>query len=124
MSYLERVEKYMSKRREGGNSKEETLNLDHILKLKLSELAKRNMAIEIYSEILGCEIWLCSNEEMATQVREDEPGAIIYTTEELQKLIELNPDPEGLRNIHIAKSIFSGSKIIDSKLREEVNEKE
>ncbi|MGE5445121.1 MAG: hypothetical protein ACM3SR_11065 [Ignavibacteriales bacterium] len=94
------------------------LNLESILQLRLSELSKRNRAIKIYSEVLGCEIWLCGTEQMVTQLRQDDPEVITYTAGELKRLMSLNPDPKGLMNIHIAKSVFPGSKIIDSRLKE------
>lgn len=94
----------------------ETLpTLDHLLQLRLSELAKRNIAIKIYSEILGCEIWLCSNATMALQIRADDPEAITYTVAEMRRLIALGPTADDLRNIHNAKSLFYGSKIIDGR---------
>jgi hypothetical protein len=86
--------------------------------LRLSELAKRNIALKIYSEVLGSEIWLCSSEEMAAQLRQDDPEAVTYTVDELRKLYKLQPFPEDLRGIHNAKTIFPGSKIIDSRLKE------
>lgn len=39
----------------------------HILQLRLSELSKRNIALKIYSEVLGCKIWLCGNKKMSLQ---------------------------------------------------------
>lgn len=85
--------------------------------MKLSELAKRDMAIEIRSEILDCRIWLCSNEEMVSQIRKDDPEAITYTVEELRELIRLNPTPDDIKRIHDAKSVFKRAKITDSKLK-------
>lgn len=98
------------------------LTLDQILQLKLSELSRRNIALKIYSEVLGCEIWLCGNEQMAKQLKEDDPGAVIYTANEMKRLLSLNPDPKGLMNIHTAKTIFPGSKIVDSRLKQTSDE--
>lgn len=94
------------------------LNLKSILQLRLSELSRRNIAIKIYSEVLGCEIWLCGTEQMAPQLREDDPETTIYTANEMRRIMSLNLDPKELMNIHIAKSVFPGSKVIDSRLRE------
>ncbi len=101
---------------------ESILDSGHILQLKLSELAKRDIAIRIYSEVLGCEIWLCGTEQMASQIKQDDPEAVIYTVGELRRLYRLNPDPESLRSIHNAKAIFPGSKVIDSRLKERSDE--
>ena len=78
-------------------------------KLKLSEFERRDIAVEIYSEVLGCTVWLCSNQEMAAQVKKDDPEAITYTTHELRELVKLNPGSEDLKKIHDAKRVFPGS---------------
>ena len=64
MSVVERIrERQISIREASAN-----LTLDQIPYLKFSELRRRNIAIQIFSEVLDCEVWLCSNEGMATQV--------------------------------------------------------
>lgn len=82
-------------------------------KLLLSEFKKCNMAVEVYSEFLDEKIWFCSNTDMAKQIKEDDPSAVCYTTDELQKLIELNPSKEFLQKIHETKKVFNPSRIIE-----------
>lgn len=77
--------------------------------LTLYKFEKRDMAVEIYSEVVGCTLWLCSNEEMVAQIKEDAPGAVCYTVSELRHLINLKPGPESLKKIHEAKSTNPGS---------------
>ncbi len=101
-------------RKEAKKNIESPCNFDHISQLKLSELSKRNMAIEIYSEILERTVWLCSNELMALQVKEDDPEAVCFTVDEMKQLIKLQPTPEELRRLYDVKSVFNGSKIIES----------
>ncbi len=115
-NWLEEAEKDRETKTRG------TTDIGGILGMRLSELAKRVIAIKIYSEILDCEIWLCSNEQMTAQLRQDDHGAVIYTVDELMKLYRLNPDREILRNIHNAKVIFPGSKIVSSGLTETSDE--
>jgi hypothetical protein len=91
---------------------------ERILGLRLPELAKRNIALKIYSEVLGCEVWLSSNEQMASPVKGDDPVAVTYTVDELRNLYKLQPSPEELRAIHDTKDIFEGSEIVDSNLKE------
>jgi len=86
--------------------------------LLLSEFAKRNIALPIYSEFLNCEVWLCSDSEMEKQIQSDDPEAITYTLDEVRDLIRLKPDPQELRKINDIKALFRGSKIISSKLNE------
>lgn len=106
MSYLEIIDRVLEEQK-----KEPKQGLGDVSLLTLSQLAKRNMAIEIYSEILGCEIWVCSNEKIETQVKEDDPEAVCYTASEMIKLLRLNPTPEDIKRIHEAKSVFNGSRI-------------
>lgn len=107
---------------EVGNTENLTHSFDHLLGLKLSEFSKRDLAIEVYSNFLSCKIWLCSNEEMATQIKKDDPETVCYTIDELRELIRLNPTPEDIKRVHEAKTMFSGSTVIESKVKEDSNE--
>lgn len=100
------------------NTSESEIGIDQILSMRLSELSRRNIALRIYSEVLGCEIWVCGNGEMTAQLKQDDTGAVVYTANEMRKLMSLKPDSQGLRNVHIAKTVFPESKIVDSKLKE------
>ena len=90
-------------------NKEETKRAVDIPGIRLSDFERRGLAVEIYSEPLGCNLWLCSNKEMGSRVKRDDPDAVCYTTHELRELIKLNPGPEGLNKIHSTKSVFPGS---------------
>lgn len=96
--------------------------LEQILGLRLSELVRRGIAIKIHSEVLGCEIWLCGNERIAAQLRQDDLGAVIYTADEMRRLIKVNRVSEDLKGIHNAKTGFPGSKVVDSRLEEAIDE--
>ncbi len=90
-----------------------TLHRD-IERMKLSELKDRDMAIQIYSEVLCCNLWLCSNDEIANQLKKDAPEQVRYTIKEIKSLLSLNPSPDSLKKIHEAKTSFPGSTIRDS----------
>jgi hypothetical protein len=109
MSYLEIIDRVLEKQRKEQAAPQKA----DISLLRLSELARRNIAIKIYSDILGCEFWLCSNADMVAQVKQDDPGAAIYTVDEMRKLIRLNPDRESLTGIHNIKSVFENSRLIE-----------
>jgi len=98
------------------NQQELLLNLG----LPLSEFEKRDLAVEVYSDILQSTIWLCSNNSMVHQIKEDNPGATCYTVQELKKLIEMNPSPNDIKNVHEAKNVFSGSTIIKYQNKEDL----
>ncbi len=109
MSYLNNLDELIGKNKDG--------KLDQILLLRLSELAKGNTAVKVYSEILKCEVWLCSSARIALQLQSDDPEAITYTVAEMRQLIRLNPSAEGLKSIQNAKVAFPGSRVVDSKLK-------
>lgn len=90
-------------------------NLEQILGMRISELAKRNIALKIYSEVLGCEIWLCGTEEMSNQLTQDNPETTIYTANEMRNLLRLYPTPEVIKRIHNVKSLFNRSRILQTK---------
>jgi len=94
---------------------EPEITIINIPKLLLSEFKKCNMAVEVYSEFLDEEIWLCSNTDMAKQIKGDDPKAVCYTTDELSKLVDLDPSKEFLKKIHNAKSVFEDSRILKNK---------
>ncbi len=90
-------------------NEETPLTLECIPGITLTEFARRDIAVEIYSDFLQCNLWLCSNNEMATQLKKDAPEQVCYTLDELRHLISLNPDPKSLQKINSAKSVFPGS---------------
>lgn len=76
--------------------------------IRLSEFERRDIAVEIYSEVLDVNLWLCSNDKIAAQIRKDAPEQVCYTADELRHLLNLNPSSRGLIKIHEVKNIFDG----------------
>lgn len=122
MSYLQKLERYIAKQKGENPQAEPKPPIDYISQLRLSELAKRSLAVEIYSEVLGCSFWLCSNELMALQIKEDYPNAVTYTVDEMREIIRLNPTQEDLKRIHNTKSVFPDSRVIEFQLKGEFPE--
>ena len=89
--------------------------VEDVCGISINEFKKRKIAFEIFSDVLNENIWICSDEEMAKQILEDDPTAVCYTPDELQKLIELGPSEDLLKKIHNTKSVFDNSRIIDTK---------
>lgn len=106
-----------AKTKDKPNISESEIGIDQILNMRLSKLSRRIIAIKIYSDVLGCEIWLCGNEQIAAQLRQDDPQTVVYTADELRKLNKLQPSPEDLRAIHNTKDVFEESRIVDSSLK-------
>jgi hypothetical protein len=113
-NWVEKLEKLIEEQK-----KHETpLDIEGLSRLSLAEFSRRDMAVEIYSEILGREVWLCSNAEMVLQIKDDLPGAICYTAKELREIVKLNPSPEDLKQINEAKTTFPASTVIKSETKE------
>lgn len=93
--------------------KETPATVEGISDMRFSELEKRNLAVEIYSEILGYSVWLCGNGKMVNQLQEDAPDALVFTVPEFRHLLELNPGPEALKQIFTVKKAFPGSAIVE-----------
>ena len=94
--------------------KETPATVEGISDMRFSELERRNLAVEIYSEILGCSVWLCGNGKMVNQLQKDAPDALVFTVGEFKHLVELNPGPEALKQICTAKKTFPGSAIVEA----------
>jgi len=83
--------------------------IDEISKLNLKDFRLRNFAIKIYSEVLGENFWLVSNETTRDHLNSE--GLVIYLAEEITFLKENSP--ELLRKIHGTKKVFKKSRVVD-----------
>ena len=90
-------------------SKEPTITKEQIVKMPLKEFNSNNLAIKVYSKVLGREIWFTSNEKMRDQL--DEGKLIAYLPQELEHLIRIKPEPEELKKIHLVKETFTESEV-------------
>ena len=88
------------------------VSIEQILGMTLSEFARLDTAIQIFSKVLDCEIWLCPTDSIAFPIKQDDPEAVTYTVEELRVLIRLNPTPDDLKRINSVKIVFNNSKIV------------
>jgi len=117
MSYwIEKIDKMIEEQRDQDSS----ITFDGIPSMSLAEFNKRNLALEIYSDILDCNIWLCSNDSMVKQIQSDNPGSVCYTAQELKKLIELNPRLDDIKNVNAAKQVFPKSSINNTCSKEDL----
>ena len=78
---------------------------------------ERDLAFQVYSEVLKCKVWFCSNDAMAKQIMNDDPEAITYTADELSKLIKSHTNSTDLESVNNIKKVFTGSQIVDHILR-------
>jgi len=91
--------------------------LKSISKLTLNEFSKRNLAVLIYSRIMDNNIWFCSNDFMVSQIKGDDPEAIVYTASKLIELCNINPKEDLVKAIHYSKTVFQGSKLTKNKFQ-------
>lgn len=86
---------------------------------QISEFEKRNLAILIPSEVLGCEYWLCSNQQVVDTTKKDASGAICYTADEVMKLFKGQLTTKNLQDIHLVKRMDNNCTILEIKDRAE-----
>lgn len=119
MSYwVEKLEKLIDENKK----QKHDLKVQDIPGLPLSKFAGRNLAFEIYSNVLKCNVWFCSNKDMVKQLKKDNPEALCYTTEELLNLIDLKVTNEELMRIHSAKSVFLNSTLKEIEINRDSEE--
>jgi len=82
------------------------------INLSLSEIKKRDIAYQIYSEYVEDTFWICSNEKMVDQIKEDDPESVVYHIDEIVKINKLKPDIKSLKSIHEAKKEFPNSNMV------------
>ncbi len=119
-NYKEEVEKteLIDSSSEYQNFNDETSNevvdCDYFVNLSYSEIKKRDIAFQIYSEYVDDTFWICSNEKMVEQINIDDPESVVYHIDEVARLNKLKPDVKSLKSIHDAKKIFQNSKVLET----------
>ena len=81
----------------------------------------RRIAIKVYSEILGCNLWVVATEKDMNALRQQGVKEAIYTQDEIRELERL--PKEDLAGIHKVKEVFENSKVNQTKLTE-INQQE
>jgi len=110
-----KVKEIEQRQKEKFEARNQPLGVDEVCGISIDEFRKRNIAVEIYSQVLDEKIWFCSNTDMAKQIKGDDPEAVCYTTDELYELRELcllDPSDEMLKGVNNVKSVFEDSKVV------------
>ena len=84
---------------------------DQIAHMTLNEFATSNVALKVDSSVLGETIYFVSNNTAAEKIKGD--GFVTYTAKELEYLAKKGLTPEELKKIHVAKTVFPGSKLVN-----------
>ena len=92
----------------------EVVDCDYFQNLSYSEIKKRDIAFQIYSEYVDDTFWICSNEKMVDQMKIDDPESVVYHIDEIVRINKLKPDIKSLKSIHDAKKIFQNSKVLET----------
>jgi len=85
--------------------------------ISLDKFKNLDYVIELHSEILNENVWFCSNEKMASQIKQDDPEAIVYTASELIELCNINPKEDLVKAIYYSKTVFQESKLTKNKFQ-------
>ena len=93
----------------------EVVDCDYFVNLSYSEIKKRDIAYQIYSEYVDDTLWICSNEKMVEQMKIDDPESVVYHIDEIVRINKLKPDIKSLKSIHEAKKCFKNSKVVKCK---------
>lgn len=67
------------------------------------------VAYKVYSEVLGCHLWVVDTNEDMHSLRSQGITESIYTTDEIRKLKGLEMD--SIKEIHKVKEVFEGSRV-------------
>ena len=99
-------------RRERGDppQKPEGLTPDEVAVLTLEDFAIRSLSLQVYSQLLGREIWFVSGETQAqTLINQGAARGDIFTAAELIDLLEIfQRDPKNCLAVIEAKTLFDG----------------
>lgn len=74
--------------------------------MTLEEFAGAGQAVKVFSEILGEDIYLCSDENAMKMVHAE--GLVAYLPDELMAIHQAHPSSEALKLIHEVKKSFNG----------------
>lgn len=77
--------------------------------MTLRKFARQNLAVKIYSGLLGKAFWLVSNGMVKDKMQNK--GLVTYLPHELTYLMGMKPTQEQIEKIHRLKELFPGSEI-------------
>ncbi len=86
-------------------------NSNKVPEINLTEFARCNVELMVFSSVLNCHVWFCPDEQMVEEVLEDDSTAVCYTGQELKELINIDPSEDLLKKIHEVKTVFNYSKL-------------
>lgn len=91
----------------------QVITMPHNIAIKLLNEGKiipiEKATYKVYSELLGCYLWIVDTDQDMHLLREKGIKEAIYTFEETQRLKGM--DKDSLREIHNVKEVFENSKV-------------
>lgn len=101
--------------------RQQTAAIDRLRALKLSEFRFEHTWLKVESKLLPSlehgEIFIASDKEVGREIRAKHMSAVVYLPAELRRIIALDPGPESMKAIHMAKAVLGG-RVIETKRRE------
>ena len=90
-----------------GEGQEAPTDAESVAAMTLGDFATAGLIVEIYSEALGIEVLLVSDN--VREERLESETRPIYRAGEMRNLALLRPGPSSLRQIHEVKMVFGGT---------------
>lgn len=90
----------------------EAATIDRLRALPLGLFRFEHTWLKVESKLLPSlehgEIYIASDKNTEREIKADNPRAIIYGPAELRRIIALDPGPEAMKAIHVAKAVLGG----------------
>jgi len=82
------------------------------------DFIQANMIIKFHSDLTEEDFYLCSNPELKSECKDNDPETVVYLPHEIRQLFGLKPDE--VKKLHYARQIFGGEIIQRNKLKDSI----
>lgn len=86
--------------------------IDRLRAMSLGQFRFEHTWLKVESDLLPSlehgEIFIASDNETKREIKAKHKSAVVYLPAELKRIIDLDPGPEAMKQIHAAKAILGG----------------
>lgn len=86
--------------------------IDRLRAMSLSEFRFEHTWLKVESDLLPSlehgEIFIASDNDTKREIKAKHKSAVVYLPAELKRILDLDPGPEAMKQIHAAKAILRG----------------
>lgn len=94
------------------SERQQTAEIDRLRALSLGQFRFEHTWLKVESDLLPSleygEIYICSDKQKEREIKAKHQHAVVYGPAELKRIIDLDPGPEAMKQIHAAKAILGG----------------